>query len=177
MRRGRRLVISSISTVGNYEYGLYWYLYQDGTIEFEIKATGIVNTAGLKPGERRDYGTLVAPGVFAHNHQHIFNMRLDMAVDGETTGWWRSTPWRCRSGPTIPGNALTIRESVWLRSWQRGATSIDAARCWKIVNRRAHHPRPAHRLQAAAAEPRPRPSPDPQWSVARRAAFMPTSSG
>ena len=26
VRRARRLVISSIATVGNYEYGLYWYL-------------------------------------------------------------------------------------------------------------------------------------------------------
>ena len=26
-------VISFISTVGNYDYGFYWYLYQDGTIE------------------------------------------------------------------------------------------------------------------------------------------------
>ena len=31
VRRSRRLVISSISTVGNYEYGFFWYLYQDGT--------------------------------------------------------------------------------------------------------------------------------------------------
>lgn len=41
VRRSRRLVISSISTVGNYEYGFYWYLYQDGTIQHEVKLTGI----------------------------------------------------------------------------------------------------------------------------------------
>ena len=40
VRRSRRLVISSIATVGNYEYGLYWYFYLDGSIEFEVKATG-----------------------------------------------------------------------------------------------------------------------------------------
>ena len=33
------MVISTIATVGNYEYGYYWYLHLDGTIEFEIKAT------------------------------------------------------------------------------------------------------------------------------------------
>ena len=37
IRRGRRLVISSISTVGNYDYAYYWYLNLDGEIEFEMK--------------------------------------------------------------------------------------------------------------------------------------------
>jgi primary-amine oxidase len=36
VRRSRRLVVSSISTVENYEYGFFWYLYQDGNIQFEI---------------------------------------------------------------------------------------------------------------------------------------------
>ena len=35
----RGLVISSIATVGNYEYGLYWYLTLDGAIAFEAKLT------------------------------------------------------------------------------------------------------------------------------------------
>ncbi len=33
VRRARKLVISSISTIGNYEYASYWYLHQDGRIE------------------------------------------------------------------------------------------------------------------------------------------------
>ena len=37
-RRQRRLVISFFATVGNYDYGFYWYLYLDGTIELEVKA-------------------------------------------------------------------------------------------------------------------------------------------
>ena len=40
VRRSRRLVVSSISTVENYEYGFFWYFYQDGNIQFEIKLTG-----------------------------------------------------------------------------------------------------------------------------------------
>ena len=43
VRRSRRLVVSFIATVGNYEYGFFWYFYQDGTIQYEIKLTGIVN--------------------------------------------------------------------------------------------------------------------------------------
>lgn len=45
VRRQRRLVISFFVTVGNYDYGFYWYLYLDGKIEFEAKATGLVFTA------------------------------------------------------------------------------------------------------------------------------------
>jgi hypothetical protein len=44
VRRLRRLVISSIATVGNYEYGYFWYLYTDGTIEYEVKLTGVIST-------------------------------------------------------------------------------------------------------------------------------------
>ena len=82
MRRSRRLVISSLITVGNYEYGFYWHLYQDGTIEVEVKLTGILLTSAVEPGVQPDYGRLVSPGVVASHHQHFFNVRLDMCVDG-----------------------------------------------------------------------------------------------
>ena len=52
-RRGarlRRLVLSSIATVGNYEYGYFWYLYTDGTIEYEVKLTGVISTGALPVG-------------------------------------------------------------------------------------------------------------------------------
>lgn len=35
VRRCRRLVVSFICTIANYEYGFYWYLYQTGSIESE----------------------------------------------------------------------------------------------------------------------------------------------
>ena len=46
VRRSRRLVISSFSAIGNYDYGFFWYLYQDGTIAFEVKLTGVLSTGG-----------------------------------------------------------------------------------------------------------------------------------
>ena len=58
----RRLVISSFSAIGNYDYGFFWYLYQDGTIGFEVKLTGVLSTGAVAPGERPAHGTLVAPG-------------------------------------------------------------------------------------------------------------------
>ncbi|UGS36391.1 Primary amine oxidase [Capillimicrobium parvum] len=82
VRRGRRLVISSVITVGNYEYGFFWYLHQDGIISSEVKATGIVATQAVADGFEPRYGKLVAPNLNAIHHQHVFCVRLDMDLDG-----------------------------------------------------------------------------------------------
>jgi primary-amine oxidase len=80
-RRNRRLVVSFFVTVGNYDYGFYWYFGLDGSIQFEVKATGVVFTSAY-PREGYEFATEVAPGLGAPHHQHLFSARLDMAVDG-----------------------------------------------------------------------------------------------
>ena len=82
VRRSRRLVISTIHTVGNYEYGFFWYLYLDGTIQMEVKLTGIVGVSAVAPGENSDTASLIAPQLASPNHQHLFSFRLDFEVDG-----------------------------------------------------------------------------------------------
>jgi primary-amine oxidase len=174
VRRARRLVVSSISTVGNYEYGLFWYFYQDGSIHFEIKATGILNTAGVHDGERPAYGTVVSPGVQAHYHQHVFCMRLDMAVDGERNRVVEVDTVALPMGPDNPhGNAFTLRETV-LESEQAAQRKVDfeAARFWRIESVQATNAlgRPtAYKLMPLSPVPL---LSHPQSSVARRAAFM-----
>lgn len=71
--RNRKLVISSICTVANYEYGFYFNFALDGSIELEVKATGIVNAYCLKPDEPRDpaHEVYVAPQIAAQHHQHV----------------------------------------------------------------------------------------------------------
>jgi len=59
VRRGRRLVISTFSTVGNYDYGFFWYLHTDGTIAYEVKLTGIISTGAFTGGSEPAYGTVV----------------------------------------------------------------------------------------------------------------------
>jgi primary-amine oxidase len=81
-RRSTRLVVSFVCTVSNYEYGFFWYFYLDGTMQLEVKMTGLVNTTAIAPGQESRYGTLVAPGLEAQIHQHFFCIRLDMNVDG-----------------------------------------------------------------------------------------------
>ena len=48
----RRLTVSFHVTVANYEYLVYWRLYQDGNIECEIRATGIMVTTPFPDGVR-----------------------------------------------------------------------------------------------------------------------------
>lgn len=86
VRRSRRLVISFFTTVGNYDYGFFWYLYLDGTIECEAKLTGILFSSAY-PGDQEEgspypWASQVAPGLGAPYHQHLFSARLDMTVDG-----------------------------------------------------------------------------------------------
>ncbi|KAK8009142.1 copper amine oxidase [Apiospora marii] len=81
--RDRRLVVSQIITAANYEYGFYHTFSLDGTYRLEVKLTGMLNTYCLHPSEAAaPYGTEVARGLDAHNHQHIFSLRVDPAIDG-----------------------------------------------------------------------------------------------
>ncbi len=141
VRRSRRLVISSISTVGNYEYGFYWYLYQDGSIQYEIKLTGIIAPAAIAPGAQPISGTLVAPGLYGPNHQHYFNVRLDMMVDGLENSVvevnCEPLPW----GPDNPrGNAWVARETL-LATESEAQRMIEprTSRYWKIINPNLHN--------------------------------------
>ena len=71
-----------LGTVANYEYGFAWSFKQDGTAELSVKLTGILNTYTAAPGEKVDkFGTLVAPGVQAHHHQHLFCLRVDPMIE------------------------------------------------------------------------------------------------
>ncbi|HAI29754.1 MAG TPA: tyramine oxidase, partial [Thalassospira sp.] len=135
-RRNAKLVISTICTVGNYEYALYWYLFLDGMIEFEVKATGIINTAACLPGQPGKYAVEVSPGVAGQIHQHILCTRLDMAIDG-----YGNSPVECNTfaeepGPENPyGNAFFEKETV-LESELAAARRTNPAsqRYWKVVN-------------------------------------------
>ena len=112
-RRSRRLVISTVATVGNYEYGFFWYFYQDGGIDYEVKLTGIVNSAAVDPGVEPKNGTLVAPQVVAHNHQHYFNVRLDMMVDGQNNSVYEvDTVTDPISDNNPHGNAFSVKRTL-----------------------------------------------------------------
>jgi primary-amine oxidase len=136
VRRLRRLVISTIATVGNYEYGYFWYLYTDGTIEYEVKLTGVISTGALQPGERPGHGTMVAPGLYGPHHQHFFCVRLDMAVDGNANSVVQVDSEPVPAGPENPmGTAWVTKRTVYGSEAQAQA-QIDPlrGRYWRIEN-------------------------------------------
>ncbi len=153
VRRSRKLVVSCIATVGNYEYAFYWYFFLDGGIEFEIKATGVINTAACVPGEPGKYATEVMPGVAGHIHQHIFCARLDMTVDGDTNRFVECNTHAEPAGPANPyGNAFYAEDKVLateLAACRRA--NPETMRFWKVesAERRNHVGTPtAYRLEA-----------------------------
>jgi primary-amine oxidase len=134
VRRRRRLVVSSIVTVGNYEYGYFWYLYTDGTIEYEVKLTGVISTGAVAPGETPKHGTLVAPGLYGPHHQHFFCVRMDMAVDGTTNRVVEVDSQPSAPGPENPhGNAWeTVHTVLGSETVARRDTDPLRARFWKV---------------------------------------------
>jgi primary-amine oxidase len=135
-RRSRRLVVSFIATVGNYEYGFYWYLYLDGNIQLEVKLTGVISPMAVDPGDVPEFAGLVAPGLAGPNHQHLFSARLDLDVDGTTNTVYEVEAERVPTGPDNPwGNAFRQR-ATRLEREQAAQREVDAAtsRAWKVVN-------------------------------------------
>uniref|UniRef100_A0A7S4VYK0 Amine oxidase n=1 Tax=Alexandrium monilatum TaxID=311494 RepID=A0A7S4VYK0_9DINO len=136
VRRARRLAVSSVHTVGNYEYACYWYFMMDGVIEFEMKATGIINTTG-RQSECEKFGTEVSPGVWGHIHQHMFCAKLDMAVDGDANAVVECDTVRepMGSAGNPLGNAFYLQESTLLSEQQACRTRNDETmRFWKFIN-------------------------------------------
>ena len=136
VRRSRRLVVSSVSTVENYEYGFFWYLYQDGNIQFEIKLTGILSLGALKPGETSTYGNLIAPQLYAPHHQHFFNVRLDFDLDGTANSVYQIDVEPDEPGPANPhDNAFTAKANLLKSEEQAKAhLNLQTSRTWKVVN-------------------------------------------
>jgi primary-amine oxidase len=139
-RRSRRLVVSFHATVGNYEYLVYWRFYQDGNIQVEVRATGIMVTtplpSGHPAGQQPPSGTLVDNRTYAPFHQHFIVARLDMDVDGETNTVYATESAPIPIGPDNPhGVALGIKKTA-LQTESDGRQDFDWAtqRSWTVVN-------------------------------------------
>jgi primary-amine oxidase len=175
VRRSRRLVVSSIATVGNYEYGFYWYFYLDGTIQLEVKLSGIMSTMAVANGDAGEHAKMVAPGLAAPYHQHLFNVRLDVEVDGPDNVVFEVDA----AGAGEPGTA----ENPWGNVFGSTATLLETeleaqrdvdpshSRAWRIANRSARNvvgEPTAYKLLPAST---PTLLAHPDSSVGRRAAF------
>src|SRR5262249_46703639 len=80
--RATDLVVLSVSRLGNYDYGFEWTFHEDGTISHRVLLTGVMAPKGEFAEANDSVAHAVAVGVAAVNHQHFFNYRLDLDVDG-----------------------------------------------------------------------------------------------
>jgi hypothetical protein len=129
-------IYDPVSTVENYEYGFFWYFYQDGSIQLEVKPTGVLSLGALRPGEKAKYGALVAPQLYAPVHQHFFNVRLDFALDGVNNSVYRVDVVPDEPGPANPhGNAFSAKATPLKTEKQaRDHLKLETARTWRVVN-------------------------------------------
>ncbi len=175
-RRQRRMVISFFTTIGNYDYGFYWYLYLDGTIECEAKATGVVFTSAYPgPGYEgtNPYASQLAPGLGAPYHQHLFSARLDMTVDGPANLVEEIEVQRVPMGPGNPrGNAFTHRRTP-LRTESAAQRLADPrkGRVWHITNPGSRNRLGDPVAYALLPEGNPELLADEDSSIHRRATF------
>ncbi len=175
VRRSRRLVVSFISTVGNYEYGFFWYFYLDGNIQLEVKLTGIVSPMAIDPnGPPPAFANVIGEGVAAPHHQHMFNARLDLDIDGADNEIYEVDAERVPPGP----------ENPWMNAFRAKSTRLDheldaqretdasRSRTWRIVNPKARNglgQPTAYKLVPTMSTPTMMAHPDSP--VGKRAAF------
>jgi primary-amine oxidase len=158
VRRARRLVLSFHVTVANYEYLVYWRFYQDGNVESEVRATGIMVTSYFPDGQQPATGALVDERTYAPYHQHFIVARLDLDIDGEP-----NTVFACESEP-LPvsdsnpyGLALVVRQTP-LRTESDGRQDYDwnTQRSWQVAATRSVNglgARPAYKLVPGGSFP------------------------
>ncbi len=153
VRRSRELVMTMTVAIDNYDYSLNWIFHQDGSYDYSLNwifhqdgslevqndLTGIIlvqGTAAEKQPEDNSYGRLIAKNIFGVNHQHFFNYRLDMDVDGQANSVMemnvKALP---MDNKNSLGNAIAIEETP-LTTETTAVRDLDMkhSREWMIVN-------------------------------------------
>ena len=154
-RRKRDLVVRSAAVLGNYDYVFDWTFQQDGSIRVSVGATGIAevkssvaakaddpapsgtNGSAVKAGERSDaYGRFVDRHVVAVNHDHYFNFRLDLDVDGPTNGFVADRLVTKILPPDNPRRSIWVREAAPAHTEHDGMLHMDMARpaLWRVMS-------------------------------------------
>ena len=137
VRRSRRLVISSIATIGNYDYGLFWYLYLDGTVQCEVKLTGIVGISSYDESiHRDDQDFRISDELVSPIHQHLFCIRLDWDLDNGDNQLFEANIETLPVSKENPNGMQLSAVSTHLKKESEAKRDISPAssRVWKIVN-------------------------------------------
>lgn len=120
-RKDVELVVRLAATVGNYDYLLDWVFNDAAEIDVRVGATGVMALKGVPAQKMSDataaqdtrFGALVAPGLVATNHDHYFNFRLDLDVDGPENSLTREIYEKNTLPPSSPRRSLyTVRPEI-----------------------------------------------------------------
>ena len=136
-RRARELVLSSVATISNYDYCFNWVFHQDGVLEMEVILTGIVEPQGVPPGSTPKFAQRLARNLAAVHHQHWFNFRLDLDVDGATDN--SVVEMNAETLPASrdnPYNRAFVVEETTLATEREAQRQLNEAtgRMWKVIN-------------------------------------------
>ena len=137
VRRSRRLVISSIATIGNYDYGLFWYLYLDGTVQCEVKLTGIVGISAYdEKVHRKDQDFRISDELVAPIHQHLFCVRMDWDLESGHNQLYETNVEALPVSEDNPhGMQLSaVAKHLKTESEAKRNVSNASSRTWKIIN-------------------------------------------
>lgn len=145
--RATKLIISQIFTAANYEYCIYWTFMQDGSIRLEVKLTGILNTyvCDDQGSDVGPWGTIVYPNVNAHNHQHLFALRIHSRVDGDgnSAAAVDAVPLEYPTGhpENMYGNGFYAKKTTF-KTVKESITNyeLSTGRTWDLFNPNKSHP-------------------------------------
>jgi primary-amine oxidase len=156
-RRKRDLVVRSAAVLGNYDYVFDWSFQQDGTIRVAVGSTGIAevkstalaradaprSTNGGSVADTADtYGRFVDQNLIAVNHDHYFNFRLDVDVDGPTNTFVADRLVTKTLPAENPRRSVWVREPTTPRTESEAMLHVDMQRpaFWRVLSatRRNH---------------------------------------
>jgi primary-amine oxidase len=159
VRRMRRMVVSCHATVANYEYLIAWRFHQDGNIECEVRATGLmVTTPFAADGTPPPTGTVVDKQTYAPFHQHFLVARLDLDVDGDGNTVQEVDSRALPVSAENPYGLAVVTEATPIRSEAEAARDFNWAtqRSWTVANPNrvnAVGTHPAYKLVPSASIP------------------------
>lgn len=156
-RPKRDLVVRMAAVLGNYDYVLDWVFQPDGAIRVAVGATGInevkmvaeANAAvavktegngganGSGSGAPADaYGRFVDRNIVAVNHDHYFNFRLDLDVDGAANSFRRDQLATVILPKDHPRRSLWTVQGEVLAQESDAQLNVDMHHpsLWRVVN-------------------------------------------
>jgi primary-amine oxidase len=156
-RPKRDLVVRFAAVLGNYDYLFDWVFQQDGTIRVGVGATGIAEVkivaqrsagmieqagdGGASVATPDAYGRFVDRHIVAVNHDHYFNFRLDLDVDGPVNSFQRDRLETVRLPDDHPRRSIWALKSEVARRERDAQLNVNLKRpaLWRFVNPAEHN--------------------------------------